>query len=323
MFIDDKYLNLLKNEKNLLAFSHGSDSSALFFMLLKQGIEFDLVFVNYKTRLNSDIEEQSAKELAKKYNKKIYIKIAPKIEKNFEANARVVRYEFFDEICFKYGYKNLILAHNLNDKFEWFLMQFSKGAGLCELLGFKDIEKRENFTIVRPLIAFSKDEIIEFLNNEKIKYFNDESNFDQKYFRNYIRANYSNDFLVKFKNGVKNTFDYLEKDLSKFESKIKEYNGIYFTHKNESQIAKIAKKLGVLMSKAQRKECLKTNCVISGKIGICYIKDFALVFIYETSEKLPKKFKEECRINKIPNLLRSYLFNHDINPKELLRNLEF
>ncbi|MBF7043653.1 tRNA lysidine(34) synthetase TilS, partial [Campylobacter volucris] len=111
---------------------------------------------------------------------------------NFEANARVVRYEFFDEICLKYGYKNLILAHNLNDKFEWFLMQFSKGAGLFELLGFKDIEKRKNFTIVRPLIETSKKEILKFLDDKKIKYFHDESNDNEKYFRNHIRINYAN-----------------------------------------------------------------------------------------------------------------------------------
>ncbi|HFU2366115.1 TPA: tRNA lysidine(34) synthetase TilS, partial [Campylobacter lari] len=141
--------SLLKNKKNLLAFSHGSDSSALFFMLLNKNIDFDLALINYKTRKNSDKEEQSAKELAKKYNKKIFVKIATKIEKNFEANARAVRYEFFDEICKKYKYENLILAHNLNDKFEWFLMQFSKGAGLVELLGFKAVEKKENFIIVR------------------------------------------------------------------------------------------------------------------------------------------------------------------------------
>lgn len=320
--IDDCFLSLLKNKKNLLAFSHGSDSSALFFMLLKQDIDFDLALINYKTRLNSDLEEQSAKKLAQKYNKKIFIKIANKIEKNFEANARALRYKFFDEICKKYKYENLILAHNLNDKFEWFLMQFSKGAGFVELLGFKDIEKRKDYFVIRPLINISKNEILNFLKEENIKYFNDESNKDEKYFRNYIRINYANEFLSKFENGVKNTFKYLEKDLSFFDDSFKEFQGIYCIRKNESLISKIVKKFGVVMSSSQRKESLKGDCVISSKIGICYINDFVLIFKYETSEKMDKKFKEECRINKIPKLIRAYLYNHFISPKAILDSFE-
>ena len=47
----------LKNKKNLLAFSAGVDSSALFFLLLEHGIKFDIALVNYGTRETSDKEE--------------------------------------------------------------------------------------------------------------------------------------------------------------------------------------------------------------------------------------------------------------------------
>lgn len=70
-------LDALKNKKCLLAFSHGVDSTALFYLLNELGLEFDLAFVNYKTRAASDLEEASAKELCLKFNKKIYIKTAP------------------------------------------------------------------------------------------------------------------------------------------------------------------------------------------------------------------------------------------------------
>ncbi|MCR6591281.1 tRNA lysidine(34) synthetase TilS [Campylobacter insulaenigrae] len=316
-----QYYNILTQGKNLLAFSHGSDSSALFFILLEKNIEFDLIFINYKTRLSSDIEEQSAKELAKKYNKKIFIKIAPKIEKNFEANARQVRYDFFNEICKKYHYNNIILAHNLNDKFEWFLMQVSKGAGFMELLGFKDIEQRENFTIIRPLLNTSKNEIINFLKQENIKYFNDESNQDEKYFRNHIRINYTNEFLLKFENGVKNTFKYLEKDLMFFENKFDVFCGIYICFKHESMIAKCFKRLGILLSFKQRQEALKHDGVISHKIAIVYIQNKALIFPFTTCEKIPKEFKENYRKAKIPKLLRAYLYQNHIDCNELMQAL--
>ncbi|MCV3527173.1 tRNA lysidine(34) synthetase TilS [Campylobacter lari] len=313
--------SLLKNKKNLLAFSHGNDSSALFFMLLNKNIDFDLALINYKTRKNSDKEEQSAKELAKKYNKKIFVKIATKIEKNFEANARAVRYEFFDEICKKYKYENLILAHNLNDKFEWFLMQFSKGAGFVELLGFKAVEKKENFTIVRPLIDISKDEILNFLKKENIKYFHDESNDDEKYFRNFIRKNFANEFLKLYPNGVKKSFEYLQKDLTFFDHEIKEFGGIYCVLKNESLISKCFKKLGVLLSAKQRQEALKGDGVISHKIGIVYMQEKALIFPFVSCEKIPKEFKETYRKAKIPKLLRAYLYTNNINTKELMQTL--
>ena len=130
---------------NLLAFSGGVDSSALFFMLEKQNISFDLIMVDYNVRKQSKDEVKYGKYLAEKFNKKIYIKNCFLETNNFEAKARECRYTFFKNISQKYGYKNLYLGHQLNDKFEWFLMQFSKGAGLKELIGMQEIEEREKF----------------------------------------------------------------------------------------------------------------------------------------------------------------------------------
>ena len=65
-------LNLepLKDKKALLAFSHGVDSTALFYLLVKAGVSFDCAMVNYQTRPSSNTEEQSA--LIKKY---LFIKL--------------------------------------------------------------------------------------------------------------------------------------------------------------------------------------------------------------------------------------------------------
>lgn len=89
MQIKDEILALLKRGKNLLAFSYGSDSSALFYLLMQEKIDFDLVMINYKTRKNSDLEELKAKELALKFHKKIFIKQAPKFQSNFEKKPEI------------------------------------------------------------------------------------------------------------------------------------------------------------------------------------------------------------------------------------------
>lgn len=59
-----KNIDILKNEKKFTRISPGSDSTALFYILENASINFDLAFVNYKTRKQSDEEENSARELA-------------------------------------------------------------------------------------------------------------------------------------------------------------------------------------------------------------------------------------------------------------------
>lgn len=315
MQIKDEILSLLKKGRNLLAFSYGSDSSALFHFLVQKKIDFDLAMINYKTRKNSDLEEQKAKELALEFHKKIFIKSAPVIKGNFEKEARDFRYDFFEEICLEQNYDNLILAHHLNDQLEWFLMQLSRGAGLAEILGMQECEKRQNYTLLRPLLFTSKDEILSYLKENDIFYFQDESNENEKYFRNYIRKNFSNAFVSKFHQGLKRSFFYLDEERKKLYDleSIKEIQGLMICPKNESLIAKAVKMKGLLLSAAQRKEFLKGDCVLGGKIGIVYKDEKAIVFKYETCQKLPKEFKEACRIAKIPRLLRAYLYNHKID----------
>ena len=298
---------------NLLAFSGGVDSTALFFHLLDK-MEFDIAIVNYKTRPSSDEEVEYAKELAKKYNKKIFIKIC-KLEKFSEAEARKCRYKFFEEIIKEYGYKQLITAHQLNDRFEWFLMQLSKGAGLKELISLREKEEREFYTIYRPFINRTKEELLQFLNENRIKYFVDESNFDQKFKRNFFRENFSNPFLNQFREGVKRSFKYLEEDLELlFQKDWKKTNKLYTFKKSNPKIDikkvdLILKELGILPTKSQKDEILKTDfsCVVGGKIAIdnndekIFIAPFVKI-------KMAKEFKEKMRREKIPPKVRGYIF---------------
>ncbi|WP_457562838.1 tRNA lysidine(34) synthetase TilS, partial [Caminibacter pacificus] len=200
-----------KSSNNLLAFSAGVDSTALFFWLLEKNIPFDIAIVNYHTRKTSDEEVEYAKTLAKKYNKKIYIKDCF-LERFSENEARKCRYEFFEKIMKKHNYDTLILAHQLNDRFEWFLMQLSKGAGLKELIAMEKWEEREWYRIYRPFYNVSRDEILTFLNERGIKYYIDETNFDKKYKRNFFRHNFSDKFIKLYKEGVKRSFEFLEED---------------------------------------------------------------------------------------------------------------
>ena len=303
---------------NLLAFSGGVDSTALFFYLLEKNIPFDIAIVNYHTRDTSDEEVNYAKSLADKYNKKIFIKDCY-LDKFSENEARICRYKFFEEIIKKHNYDTLILAHQLNDRFEWFLMQISKGAGLKELISMGEWEEREYYKIYRPFYNKSRKEIISFLNERGIKYYIDESNFDKKYKRNFIRDEFSNKFIELFSEGVKKSFKYLEEDLNLlFQKDWTKKEKLYIFNKSNPKIDikktdLILKELGIIMTKAQRDEVIKTDfsCVIQGKIAIDSNKQKIFIAPY-IKISMPKEFKEKMRKEKIPPKVRPYLYKNNL-----------
>ena len=318
----------IKNQKNLLAFSAGVDSVALFFLLLEQNISFDIAIVDYNLRAQSKDEISYANELALKYNKSIFIKdVKLENHSNFEKTARDVRYSFFEEIILNEKYENLITAHQLNDKLEWFLMQLSKGAGLIELIGFNEFEQKENYKIYKPLLNITKDELENFLKINNHKYFIDESNFDEKYKRNFFRHNFSNPFLENFSSGVKKSFEYLQNDLNSLDiqnnpiKKIEELE-IFLNQKDDNlnirTIDLSLKKRGILLSSAQRNEILKQKeLTISHKINISILEN--LIWIAPNcNEIMDKKFKELCRIKNIPKNIRNYIFKNNIDLNELI-----
>lgn len=311
-------LEFLRNKKNLLAFSGGIDSTALFFMLLERGIEFDIAIVDYCKRIESKLEVNYAKDLAEKYKKRCFVKEILLDDSNFEAKARDVRYAFFEEIIKGHNYDTLLLAHQLNDKLEWFLMQFTKGAGLIELYGMNEIEKRDGYEIIRPLLWYSKSELIEYLQNRGIKYFIDSSNSNIKYKRNYFRHNFSNRLIAEFKDGIKRSFEYLKIDQEIILSLANNKQiGELFIIKRSGidridilMIDKALKKLGIIISKAQKDEILRQkDCVVSGKIAISFCKDLIYIAPFITT-KMPKEFKEKMRLAKIPPKIRGYLFKN-------------
>ncbi|NQY25465.1 MAG: tRNA lysidine(34) synthetase TilS [Campylobacteraceae bacterium] len=317
--------------KNLLAFSAGIDSSALFFILLENNIPFDLAIVNYNIREQSKKEILYAQELALKYNKKCFIKNVFLDDKsNFEQEARNIRYSFFEELISKHSYKRLFTAHQLDDKLEWFLMQLSKGAGLLEILGINENEKKENYYLTRPLLNVSKKSLLEYLNKNSFKYFIDESNLSSKYTRNKMRHEFSTSFLNKYEKGVKKSFLYLHKDLSSLkinkEALFKEKDLEIFRNLNDDNlniriIDYSLKKRGLLLSKKQRDEILKQKDLV---VSHCFSISIEEKFIYiakETKETMPKEFKEKCRVLKIPANIRAYIYKEDISLENILKSL--
>lgn len=314
--------DLVSSSKNLLAFSAGVDSSALFFILLKKNIDFDIAIVDYNQRKQSKDEISYAEDLAKKYNKKIFIRSYNE-EKFSEKYARDFRYNFFDEIILNNNYRSLITAHQLNDKLEWFLMQFTKGAGLIELMGLNKKTQRKNYTIYKPLLDISRDEIFNYLKVNDIKYFIDTTNDETIYKRNYFRKEFSNKLLNGFENGIKDSFKYLNLDIQSLNNikssfHIEQLTFTIFYNDDINLIIryidKELKKYGIVISSLTRQEIARQkNIVVSHSYSIDIVDNYVFIAPYIQNITLSKKFKEFCRINKIPKNIRGYLYTQDKN----------
>jgi len=304
----------LKDKKNLLAFSAGVDSSALFFLLLKNNISFDIALVNYGVREQSREEEVYAVELAYKYNLKVHIRQAPQFENNFEKNARDFRYAFFDELMQEYD--NLLTAHQLNDQLEWFLMRLTKGAGTSELLGLEALSARKDYTVIRPLLQLSKDELENYLKTNNHNYFIDASNSDEKYERNRFRNQFSDKLIEEYKEGIKRSFDYLKKDKEILSEGIEELFhekefyllGYQYEHQVVRLVDKYLKKLGYLLSAQQRKELKREKSIVFGATWAVEILEKRIFIAPYRKGAMPKLFKEVCRKGKIPAKIRGYLY---------------
>lgn len=313
-------LNLtLNTTKNLLAFSGGIDSTALFFILLENNIPFDIAIVDYNVRAQSKEEVEYAKTLAKNYHKQCYHQsIVLDNQSNFEKKARDIRYTFFEELIHNHNYETLITAHQLDDQLEWFLMQLSKGAGLFELIGFQEEEQKDSYKLYRPLLQTTKDQLLTYLQSHSIQYFIDASNEDTKYQRNFMRKHFSQNFIKEYAKGVKDSFTYLKKDVNSLMSsqKIlfqeKELQLLYKHFDDNLNIRTIdhsLKQRGLLLSKAQRDEILlQKELVVSHKFSISIMDDYIWIAPYVTNI-MSKEFKEKCRILKVPKNIRGYLFS--------------
>jgi len=126
--------------------------------------------------------------------------------------------------------------------------------------------------------------------------------------------------MLQYKEGIKRSFEYLRKDKENLE---KAFETIYSEKelrviKLHTMTAKVRavdialKKLGYLLSAPQRLEIkMEESLVIGGKWAIECQEDHLYIAPYLTKD-MPKQFKEECRILKIPSKIRSYCFEENI-----------
>lgn len=185
----DQFPFLLK-EKLLIAISGGIDSVVLAHLCNQLDIDFALAHCNFKLRgKESDDDEKFILELANNLHKQIFTisfdteAYAKEHKLSIQLAARELRYHWFQEVVVQNDLNYVLTAHNTNDNLETFIINLTRGSGLDGFTGIPSI----NGNIARPLLAFSRDQIMMFAIKNSIEWREDKSNASLKYIRNKVR----------------------------------------------------------------------------------------------------------------------------------------
>lgn len=197
---------LKENDTIILGLSGGSDSMCLLHLLLHLDIKLNIIcaHINHNIRKESEAEAAYIKDYCHQQNIILeYTKFSKKnLASNYsEAELREKRYAYFDELVQKYQASYLITAHHGDDLIETILMRLSRGSNLKGYSGFQVSTSKQNYTILKPLIYVTKEDILKYNAENKIKYFNDATNTSSKYTRNRYRQNIL-PFLKKENNNI-------------------------------------------------------------------------------------------------------------------------
>jgi tRNA(Ile)-lysidine synthase len=173
-----------------LACSGGLDSVVLAHLCSQCELDFSLAHCNFKLRgKESNIDEKFVRELAEKLGKSFFtedfetLDYAHDQKVSMQMAARELRYEWFKGLMLQNNIKTLVTAHHADDNLETFIINLSRGTGIIGLTGIPS----QTRNIVRPLLPFTRIQILEFANSSNLAWREDQSNAETKYLRNKIR----------------------------------------------------------------------------------------------------------------------------------------
>ncbi|HOO67765.1 MAG TPA: tRNA lysidine(34) synthetase TilS [Bacilli bacterium] len=229
--------NLFKdNDYIVVGVSGGPDSMALLYLLItiRKKIKINIVcaHVNHNVRKESDDEKLFVEKYCKDNNTIFeYMKINEYKNNSFtESEARTIRYNFFFNVLKKYNSKVLLTAHHGDDLIETILMRIVRGSTLKGYAGFSKEMDINGYKVVKPLIFYTKDEILCYIKKNNIPYVVDDSNNKDKYTRNRYRHNILpflkkedknvNKKFLKFSETLLEYSEYINKEMFKILDKV-------------------------------------------------------------------------------------------------------
>ncbi len=184
-----KHQLIQENDKLILSFSAGADSTALACLLLeiRQKIPFSFLLAHFNHGLREQSKQEAAftADFAKEHDLAYHIFQTDKLNKskNLQLEARTWRYTHLKELKQETKANKIALAHHKNDALETLLWRIFRGSSLFTLHPLT--AARQDY--IRPLLSCKKTELENYLKEKKQIWFEDESNKDNYYTRNKLR----------------------------------------------------------------------------------------------------------------------------------------
>jgi tRNA(Ile)-lysidine synthase len=180
----------LNKARLLVAVSGGVDSMVLTHLLSDMGFDIGLAHVNFGLRgKESDEDEIFITGFARERDIPLHLhhpetEIFAKVHRtSIQVAARELRYEWFRQLMKTVPYDYLLTAHQADDNVETFFLNLHRRTGLAGLTGIPAV----NGNIIRPLLPFSRKEILQYAQTHSIPWREDSSNAKRDYLRNNIR----------------------------------------------------------------------------------------------------------------------------------------
>jgi tRNA(Ile)-lysidine synthase len=180
----------LGDKKLFLAVSGGLDSMVLLYLLKQLPYEIAVLHCNFQLRgLESFGDQSFIQAYCDQNNIPIYTTqfdteaFAKDYKLSTQVAARELRYSWFYELLEKENFDYILTAHHADDNLETFIINLTRGTGLEGLTGIP----QQNDRIIRPLLPFSREEILKYAEDNNIEWREDSSNASNKYLRNKIR----------------------------------------------------------------------------------------------------------------------------------------
>lgn len=177
-------------DRLLVGISGGPDSVALGHLAFRTGQLAGLVHVNYGLRGDeSDLDEEFVRKLGHQWQVPVYIKHSSREEVTSQTGislqmaAREIRYTWWETLLLEGRGNRLLTGHHADDQIETVLLHWLRGTGMT---GWTGIPFRRG-AICRPLLPFSRDHVMHYLEKHDLTFRQDKSNDTDKYLRNRLR----------------------------------------------------------------------------------------------------------------------------------------
>jgi len=266
---------LEKGDRVLVGVSGGPDSifllDALLYLKKRLGIGVYIANMDHGIRgkasaADSRFVMNKAKKLKIRcFHDKINLK-KPGLAGNLstEEVLRHRRYKFFIKSAKSIRAKIIATGHTLDDQAETVLMRVIKGSTIKGLTGIPPKGEHGGIRVVRPLIEIEKSRIVDFLDENSIRYRLDRTNTEERFLRNAIRKRIL-PFLEKYNPRLKRSLALMSESLREDRQFIEDRKRLETikTKKNGKRLS-IALKDIVVQPKALRREIVRDALANSG-----------------------------------------------------------